>query len=80
MSKLLIGVSGMSAAIALLIALVFARIYDFIWYESIWFWVFTVPAIPFGMAVLGVTMIIVGAMLLSPFVGLSHLDEVFESE
>ena len=80
MSKLLIGISGMSCVMAALIALVFAKVYNFIWYTNIWFWVFTVPAIPFGMAVAGIILIILGAMLLAPFVGLNHLDEVFEDE
>ena len=72
MSKFLIGISGMSAIVtALLVILAEA-------YGTIWFWVFTILSIPFGMALGGIVFIIVGCLLISPFVGLSHLDEVFE--
>lgn len=74
MSKLLIGFSGMAAVITGLIATVGEG------YGTIWFWIFTVLSIPFGMLLVGVTAIILGALLISPFVGLNHLDEVFENE
>ena len=72
MSKFLIGISGMSSVVTGLLVL-FAE-----GYGTIWFWIFTVLSIPFGMALSGVVFIIFGCLLLSPFVGLNHLDEVFE--
>ena len=74
MSKFLIGISGMAAVITALIVLIAEG------YGTVWFWFFAVLSIPFGMLLAGVFMIIAGALMLSPFVGLSHLDEVFEHE
>ena len=72
MSALLIGISGMAAVIAGLIA-----IFDT---QSIWFWIFVVLSIPFGMVVSGIIFMCVGALLLAPFVGLDRLDQEFGND
>ena len=72
MSKFLIGISGMAAIVTGLIVTLAEG------YGTIWFWIFTVLSIPFGMALGGVVFIILGCLLISPFVGLSQLDEAFE--
>ena len=74
MSKFLIGISGMAAVVAGLIATIGGG------YGTIWFWIFTVLSIPFGMLLTGIVAIVLGALLISPFVGLNQLDEVFEHE
>ena len=74
MSRFLIGISGMAAVVTALIVLIAEG------YGTAWFWFFAVLAIPFGMLLVVVVMIIAGSFMLSPFVCLSHLDEVFESE
>ena len=74
MSKFLIGLCGMAAVVTGLIVTVADG------YGTIWFWIFATLSIPFGMLLEGVVLIITGALLLAPFVGLSHLDEVFEHE
>ena len=73
MSKLLIGISGMAAFIAGGIAGVFGT-------QSIFFWIFAILSIPFGMAVTGIILIAVGVCLVSPFVGLNQLDQEFERD
>ena len=72
MSAFLIGISGMAAVVAGLIA-----IFDM---QSVWFWVFAILGIPFGMVVFGIIFMAVGASLLSPFVGLHRLDQEFTED
>ena len=82
MSRFLVGISGMALMVCGLIKAM--QLTNVIKAESIfdvvWFWIFAVPAIPFLMLLSGVILIIFGAILLSPFVGLNYLDESFEYE
>lgn len=80
MSKLLLGISTWSGIVAGLIALLFANIYDFTWYENIWFWVFAIPAIPAATHIVGLFQYFSGTVLLQPFIGLQQLDEEFAPE
>ena len=73
MCRFLIGISGMAAFIA-------GGIAGFFGTQSIYFWVFAVLSIPFGMAVTGIILMAVGTCLVSPFVGLHQLDQEFQSE
>ena len=82
MSRFLVGISGAALMVCGLIKAM--QLTGVIEAESIfdviWFWIFAVPAIPFVMLLSGIILIIFGAVLLSPFVGLNYLDESFEYE
>ncbi len=72
MSNLLIGISGMAAVIAGLIA-----IFDT---QSIWFWIFVVLSIPFGMLICGIIFTAIGESLLRIVATLDYYDEDSEDE
>ena len=74
MSKFLIGISGMAAVVTALIVLVAKG------YGTMWFWFFGILSIPFGMLLAAIFMIVAGALMLAPFVGLDYLDKEFKDE
>ena len=74
MSNLLIGISGMSSVVAGLIAIFFDP-------ASIYFWIFVILSIPFGMLIAGIvftTIGTIGEVLLTVFTVLDQLDEKIE--
>ena len=71
MSNLLIGISGMSSVVAGLIAIFFDP-------ASIYFWIFVILSIPFGMLVAGIVFTTIGEVLLNVFSALDRLDEKIE--
>ena len=72
MSNFLIGISGIAAVIAGLIAII-----DM---QSIWFWVFVILSIPFAILLSASILIAIGQSLLSIFDVLDQLGEDSEDE
>ena len=80
MSRFLIGVSGMAFMVCLLLQGLNFLPEVSVPLTSVWMIVFAVLSIPFVMLVLAIFFIVLGAVLISPFVGLNYLDQAFEIE
>ena len=80
MSRFLAGISGMAFMVCLFLQGLNLLPEVSVPFTSIWMIIFGVLSIPFIMLLLGILFVIIGALLISPFVGLNYLDQAFEAE
>ena len=80
MSRFLAGISGMAFMVCLLLQGLNLLPEVSVPLTSVWMIIFAVLSIPFVMLLLGILFVLIGALLVSPFVGLNYLDQAFEAE